>query len=379
LEWLTCKLIYVNFERSKFDNDGFEDTMKILLITVVSLLAGLSYAENSLPFDITQVTKESVIRERVLDGTVGAVQQATVSAQTSGVVREINVDVDDFVNEGDIFLRLSDTQQQADLSEAKANKAEAQAKLKQAQQEYNRVKGVFKRKLVAKAEMDKATATLKSARARFASTKANLARAQEKIEYTQVRAPYSGLVTRRLVELGEFVNVGQALMAGISLDRLRVVVDVPQRLINRIRSNNQARLILEGAKLRVVPVSKITFFPFADPLTNTFKIRIDLKEKIDNLFPGMFVKVAFSTGKAEHLVVPEIAVAYRGEVTGIYVIDSQNRPHFRHIRLGRYTGDDKRVILAGLSEGEQIALDPIGAGIYLKQAIHAKQAEQHDG
>mgnify|MGYP000502956747 CR=1 FL=1 len=129
--------------------------MKILLITVVSLLAGLSYAENSLPFDITQVTKESVIRERVLDGTVGAVQQATVSAQTSGVVREINVDVDDFVNEGDIFLRLSDTQQQADLSEAKANKAEAQAKLKQAQQEYNRVKGVFKRKLVAKAEMDK--------------------------------------------------------------------------------------------------------------------------------------------------------------------------------------------------------------------------------
>jgi hypothetical protein len=47
--------------------------------------------------------------------------------------------------------------------------------------------------------------------------------------------------------------------------------------------------------------------------------------------------------------------------------------------LGRYTGDDKRVILAGLSEGEQIALDPIGAGIYLKQAIHAKQAEQHDG
>ena len=353
--------------------------MKILLIILAYLITGLSYAEHSLPFDITQVTKESVVRERVLDGTVGAVHQATVSSQTSGVVMAIDYDVDDFVTKGDVILRLNDTKQTAGLNEAKASEAEARAKLKEAKQEYNRVKGVFKRKLVAKAQMDKATATLKSARARLSSARANVVRTQEQLEHTRVRAPYSGLVTRRLVELGEFVNVGQALMAGVSLDRLRVVVDVPQRLIGRIRTNNQARLILEGPNFKVVPVGKITFFPFADPTTNTFKVRIDLQDKVDDLFPGMFVKVAFSTGKAQHLVVPEAAVVYRGEVTGVYVVDLQGRPHFRHIRLGRFTGNDKRVILAGLSEGEEIALDPIRAGIFLKQTVQTVEAEEHDG
>ncbi len=353
--------------------------MRILLIIATGFIAILANAESSLPFDTGQVKSESVVRERVLDGTVGAVNQTTVSAQTSGVVQAIEFDVDDFVNKGDIIVRLNQTKQQAGLNQAKANYSEAQARLKEARQEYQRVKGVFKRKLVAKADMDKATAALKSAKARLSSAKADIVRAQEQLDHTLIRAPYSGLVTRRLVEIGTFVNVGQALMAGVSLDRLRVNVDVPQRLINRIRTNNQARLMLDGPDLKTVPVGRITFFPFADPTTNTFKVRIDLEEKVDNLFPGMFVKVAFSTGKSVHLVVPEAAIAYRGEVTGVYVIDAQGKPHFRHIRLGRYTGDNKRVILAGLSEGEQIALDPISAGIYLKQTISAKEDAQHDG
>ncbi|RUM93730.1 MAG: efflux transporter periplasmic adaptor subunit [Thiothrix sp.] len=355
--------------------------MRILLFIVVGLFATLVNAEESLPlpFDVGQVTSESVVRERVLDGTVGAVNQTTVSSQTSGVVQAIEFDVDDFVNEGDIIVRLNETQQKAGFSQAKASQEEAEAKLKEAEQEYKRVKGIFKRKLVAKAEMDKATATLKSATARLASARANTVRAQEQLDHTLIRAPYSGLVTRRLIELGAFVNVGQALMGGVSLDRLRVNVDVPQRLINRIRTNNKARLMLDGPEFKTVPVGRITFFPFADPTTNTFKVRIDLKDKVENLFPGMFVKVAFSTGVSEHLVVPEAAVAYRGEVTGVYVIDAQGRPHFRHIRLGRYTGDNKRVILAGLSIDEKIALDPIGAGIYLKQSVEAAKEVQHDG
>jgi RND family efflux transporter MFP subunit len=353
--------------------------MQFLLIIVAGLLADLACAESSLPFDIGQVTSESVVRERVLDGTVGAVNRTTVSAQTSGVVKAIEFDVDDFVNQGDIIVRLNDVEQKAGLREAKASWQEAEAKFNEAKQEYTRVKGVFKRKLVAKAAMDKATAALKSAKARRSSAQANIVRTRKQHEDTLIRAPYSGLVTRRLVELGAFVNVGQALMGGVSLDRLRVVVDVPQRLINRIRTNNKARLILEGPDFKVIPVGKITFFPFADPTTNTFKVRIDLKEKVENVFPGMFVKVAFSTGESKHLVVAEKAVAYRGEVTGIYVIDAQGRPHFRHIRLGRNTGSDKRVILAGVSEGEHIALDPIAAGIYLKQSIQARGDVQHDG
>ena len=362
--------------------------MRILLtIPVGSLFLGIllacfvavsAWAEGGLPFNTAAVTRETVTLERVLDGTVDAVNQATVSAQTSGEVIGIEYDVDDFVNQGDIIVRLKDTQQKAGLRQARASVEEAAAKLREGEQEYARVKGVFDRKLVAKAQLDKATAALKSAQARLSAARASVVRATEQQENTLIRAPYSGLVTHRHVELGEFVNVGQPLMTGVSLDSLRINVDVPQRQINRIRAHNEARLIPDGAGFGAVPIAGLTFFPFADPATNTFKVRVNLAQKVVGLFPGMFVKVAFTIGEAEHLMVPENAVAYRGEVTGIYVIDAQAAAHFRHIRLGHSTGDGKRVVLAGLSEGEQIALDPIAAGIYLKQTVKAGGKNRHD-
>lgn len=330
-------------------------------------------AAAELPFETLTLEPATVAQEQVLDGTVEAVHQATMTAQTSGRIVEIFYDVDDFVPEGGVIIRFRDTEQQAAYAQAQAALEEARARFNQASSEYERIKGIYERQLVAKAQMDAATAELKSARARLESAQAGLKSAEEQLEYTRVRAPYSGIVTERHVEVGENAGVGQPLITGISLDRLRVVTQVPQRLINAVRESGQARILLDG----VAPVTagEMTFFPYADPATNSFKVRLELEQGVQGLFPGMFVKVAFAIGEAERLVVPREAVVYRSEVTGVYVVYDDGRVALRHVRLGRELEDGQREVLAGLSAGERIALDPVRAGIYLKTG-HARAGDE---
>lgn len=353
--------------------------MRSRLIASTLLLLGSSalLAETAgLPFEVTTVARQNVSAERLLDGRLDAVNQTTVSAETSGVVEQLFYDVDDFVEKGAILVVLKDVTQKAGVNQAKASEAEALARLKQAQAEYERVKGIFERQLVAKSKMDAAEAELKSAQARYNSSRAAVSSASEQADNTRVRAPYAGYVVQRHVELGEYVNVGQPLMTGVQLERLRVNVDVPQRLINDVRKFKTARVIGNQPGEAVPAVKDMVIFPYAEAGTNTFSVRLNLEDGADGLFPGMFIKVAFMTGEDTSLVVPEEAIAYRSEVTGVYVVDENNRPYLRQIRLGRKAGDGTVVVLAGLDEGESIALDPVAAGIYLKQ--QQAEAKAHE-
>ncbi len=349
-----------------------------LLATSVLADAGAQQEQRhaKLPFDVTAVVAEKVDYERVLNGTVDAVNETTVSAETSGTITDIYYDVDDYVKQGEVILRIKATKQKAGLKAANAAVAEARARLSEARQEYKRVKDIYERQLVSKSQFDRATASLRAAEARLDAALAARAKAQEQTESTVVRAPYSGIVKVRHVHLGEFVNVGQPLMTGVSLEKLRVNVNVPQSLINKIRKHKKARVLLEHDH-KGIPVKDLTFFPYADPVTNTFRVRANLAEGVEGLFPGMFVKVAFVVGEKEQLVVPEQAVVYRGEVTGVYVVDDNGRVSLRQIRVGKTTKDGKVVVLAGLSEGEKVALDPVAAAGYLKRQISG-EAKQHD-
>jgi RND family efflux transporter MFP subunit len=306
---------------------------------------------------------------------VEAINRTTVSAQTQGQVQEILYDVNDFVEKEEVVARLKDTEHQARVTQAAAELKSATATLTQAQDEFERVEGLFEKDLVSDSEMDKAIAEVKNAQARFESATAGLEQAQEQLEYTKIRAPYSGIVTHRHVEIGEIASPGQPVMSGISLEELRVIVDVPQSVIPAVRQGHSAHIYLPDGS--TVEASKTTVFPFADLGSNTFKVRLDLPPNINQLFPGMFVKTGFVTGEKRELVIPESAVVYRSEVTGTYVL-SDGRVHFRQVRLGRDLGD-VLVVLAGLTEGEKVAVDPIAAGVALKAQSSAPAEGQQDG
>lgn len=341
------------------------------LFSVLALGPGqlVQAAEADTRLETAEVTLELLSREFRIDGVVEAVNRATVSAQTRGTIEQILVDVDDYVEKGAVIIHLKDVSQQAQLKKAQAGEKEAISHLAKAEDEFERMEDIYAKKVVSKAKMDEATHALTAAKARLESARASLEEAREQLSYTRVKAPYSGIVTERHVEVGENVQPGAKLMTGVSLDELRVIVDVPQSLINKIRVFGKAFVYTEaaigGEQVQVV-VDKITVFPIADRASNTFMVRLDLPEGIDGLFPGMFVKASLVTGEKKVLQVPQQSIVYRSELTAVYVVSEDGSINFRHVRLGR-TNQDSQIILSGLEAGETVALDPIAAGAALMQ------------
>jgi len=342
------------------------------LFFLLWLPVSLAWAGSGQPeLAVAEVRQVAVPRVFRLDGVVEAVNRSTISAQTSGQVEAIYYDVDDVVEKGALLVKLKDTEQKAALRRAEAELRAARAVLKDAESSHRRIKDLYDRKLVARSELDSAQAALKTARAKLDSAMAALEQAREQLSYTRVTAPYTGIVTERHVQVGEIAHPGTPLMSGVSLEQLRVAVDVPQSLVIPIREKRKAGVELPDG--RWIEARKVTIFPFADPASNTFKVRLELPPKLENLFPGMWVKSAFETGRMPALVIPAQAVAYRSEVTAVYVVDEEGRISFRHIRLGGPLGEDHVGVLAGLSVGERVALDPVAAGVALKRQRTAKE------
>lgn len=327
--------------------------------------AGRAAATASLATATVEIAK--VARETAFDGVVEAINQSTVSAQTSGRVVELPYDVGDYVEQGAVIVRITPTEQRARAGGAEAALAEAKARLAEAQLVYDRTRDVYEKKVIAKAQFDKAAADLDSARARAEAARATLAEAREGLGYTTIRAPYAGIVVARQVQLGETVTPGRPLMTGVSLDRLRVAVDIPQQHITPLRKHHQARAILPDG--RSVPVTDLRLPPAADPATHSFRVLASLPplDGDAGVFPGTLVKVAFVSGEGEGLLLPPQALVRRGEVTACYTVDEQAAVNFRALRVGSPGADGRVPVLAGLSAGEKVALDPVAAAAAYRQ------------
>ena len=234
------------------------------------------------------VARADLPRVYRLDGVAEAISRGTVSAQTSGRVLEVNFDVDDYVRQGDVIVVARGPANSRPAPTGRANVEAATVKRQDIETEFRRIEGVFAKQAVSKADMDKVTAALKQARAAEQAAEAALQQAQQQLEYTRVRAPYNGIVTERLIEVGEAAQPGRLLMSGLSLDNMRISVDVPQNLIESIRVERKAQAKIGG---KWVPADDVTVFPVADPRSDTFEVRLQLPAGVEGVFPGMYVKV----------------------------------------------------------------------------------------
>lgn len=339
-----------------------------IFLNVLVISAGLNtcFAAQNTPLSVVPVVKQSIDREYRVDGVVEAINQAQLSAQTAGQVLEVNFEVDDMVEKGEVLARLRSLEQKASLAQVKARVAEAKAYLNAAHKEYNRVKELRAKKVISAADLDKAKADLQASQARLNAAQADVRQASQQVEYTAIKAPYTGIVLQRHIQPGEIASLGQPIMTGFSLDALRVIATVPQSQIESIRNNQKAYITVESKpKERRFRGQNLVIAPYADAKTHTFQVRIDLPYKVKNIYPGMFVKVAFITGKEQRLTIPLQSVVYRGEVRAVYIVDHQGQISMRQIRLGR-KHTDRIEVLAGLEAGENIATEPVNATIMLK-------------
>lgn len=343
----------------------------------ISLIVTTAVAATELP---TELVKQLTVADSLtFTGTVEAVNAGTASAQTTGKVVQTLVDVGDLVVKDDVILKLRDTQQRASYDSAIAGVKSAKAKYDSAEKEFVRISNILKKGLVSQSVADNALSQRDSAMAGLDAANASLKNAEEQLEYTRVKAPYSGIVLERYVEVGELVNPGTPLYLGMSLEKLRIIAEVPQKDIDKIRQNKSASVELPNGEKVKVSGEALTFYGYADPTTSTFKIRVNLPEALEGLYPGMYLKTSFIVGNKTSLVIPKTSVIRRGEVTAVYV-QKNGSLNFRHVRVGRELNDGNIEVFSGLNEGEKVVSSPALAVAYLqsKLMVTKDDGEEHE-
>ena len=204
-----------------------------LMIIICCALPPLAPAAN-LPSAVAHW--QQAPRERVFEGTVEAVNKATVAAQTHGRIARLPYDVNDFVPKGAVIVQFTDREQRDAVQKARALLAEARARRTEAEATFGRIERLRATGAASQNELDRALGNRNAMRARARAAESALAEAKKQLDYTVVKAPYAGIVTARQVEVGETVAPGQALMTGLSLDRLRVRVDLPKTVVDAASS-----------------------------------------------------------------------------------------------------------------------------------------------
>jgi RND family efflux transporter MFP subunit len=335
------------------------------LLAALACAAGLGGARAAdRPEEVIAIVvhREVARGEQVWDGVVEAVNAATLSAQTNARVLELPYDVDDVVPAGAVLVRFTDVEQSSATRAAQAQIAATKAAYINAQANYQRIAAIYAKGLIARADLDLALAQRDAARSALEAAQAQWRQVGQQFDYTVVRAPYAAIVTRRYVQVGESVQSGppvpQPLIAIESLDELRVNVQVPQSAAAAIRRYLRADVLADGGTRRIA-ADKVSVFPYADPDTHSFGVRVAFPGKDAGLYPGMTVKVAFATGEVRRLMVPVSALVERGELRGVYVLGADGVA-LRQVRVGARDGDRVQV-MAGLDDGERIAVDPAAA------------------
>jgi RND family efflux transporter MFP subunit len=328
-------------------------TAPSILLRAVGVLAAafLTAAHAQAPATATLQPRE-VDLTYAAEAVVEAVRQATVAVQVQGRVVEVRADAGQRVRKGELLMRI-------DARESAENAAAAQAQHIQAKANYERMKNLYAQKFVSSAALDKADADYKAAAAAAGASGATFS-------HSAVTAPISGIVAQRHTELGELASPGKPLVTVYEPGSLRVIASIPQYRVAEIRRNAKARLEFPEAGLWV-DATRVEILPTADARSHTVTARLYLPAAVEGIFPGMAVRAHFVTGTGSKLTVPPQAVLRRGEVTGVYVVDARNVPRLRQVRLGEMLGNGELEVLAGLAAGDTVSLEPIKAGIQLKQ------------
>lgn len=300
------------------------------------------------------------------DAIVEAVRQSTVAAQIAGRVVELRFDVGDFVKKGEVIARIDERAASQAVAATEAQVQQAQAALANARAEYERSKQLVAQKFLSQAALDRAEAELKAAQARVSALVAGVGQAQAERSFATIVAPYSGIVSARHVEVGEMATPGKPLMTGFDPGTLRVSATVPQARVAAIQAGAKARVEVPSSA-KWVEATQLTIIPAADPRTHTTQVRLGLPANVRGIYPGIYARAHFVTGRAAVLLVPRAAVIHRSEVTAVYVIPEagapQRSPQLRQIRLGM-AGDETAIeVLAGVRAGERVALEPVKAGM----------------
>jgi RND family efflux transporter MFP subunit len=306
-------------------------------------------------------------------GNAASVNAVKLIARVEGYLEQLHYQDGQFVKKGDLLFTIQQDQYKDQLQQSQAQVLAAQASLSYAKTEVVRYTALLKKDAATQVEVDKWVYQRASAEAQLLGAQASVALAKLNLGYTEVRAPFDGIVGKHLIDPGNVVGGGgqQSALAEITqLDPIYVVANLSEQDVLKVRQNlGQHRLTL--ADLHKVPVdvalSDETGFPHQgtieyvapaiDPATGTLLVRGILPNPNFTLLPGFFVRMRLPMGKVDRnaLLVPDRALQEDQGGRYLLIVNKDNVVEQRYVQLGQLDGA-LRVITSGLKPDDRVVV-----------------------
>ena len=288
-----------------------------------------------------------IVEPRTIDSVVTAAGAVTsrntsvLSSKVMGRVSYLGVQDGDQVSAGKLLVRI-------DSGEITAQAVQAQAAYNNAKLQYDRIKSLYDAKASTQMEMDQALLGLETAQA-------GLTAAKSMESYTIIKAPISGQVVEKRINLGEMAMPGQPLLKIEDNRNLRLEVTVREQDILHIQPGKAVKVQIDAMPGKEFAAKVSQVVSASDVRTHSFIVKVDVPAE-KGLITGMYGKAFFSIGKREALVIPQSAVVEMSGISGVYVVSADGTAVFQMVQLGETHGNDREVV-SGLKKGDRVIAD----------------------
>jgi RND family efflux transporter MFP subunit len=306
---------------------------------------------------------ESDSEDLVLPSTLQAYVESPIYARTNGYLKKWYHDIGSRVNKGQLLADIDTPEIAQALAQSRAELGTAQANQNLSQITASRFEGLLKTDSVSKQETDNATGDLAAKRASTLSAEANVRRLQETESFRHIYAPFSGVITRRNVDIGNLINAGnggsaQLLFTLAQTDPIRVFVNVPEVYAPAIHQGLGAYLELQQFPGQKFYGKVARTADSIDLNTRTLLTEVDVPNKAGQLLPGGYAQVHVEVKvNGSRLEVPVNALLFRSEGLRAVVIDDNHKTHLQPLMIGRDYGTTLEV-LQGLKPTDWIVINP---------------------
>lgn len=342
------------------------------------------------------VAERPVAERRQAAGTVRAVRETTLASRLLAQVRTVSKQAGQPIREGEVLVELDDRQLRArrdqaaaarqeaihaleeagrSLEAARAGETAARERERLAQVTFERFERLLEKKSVSRQEFDEVDARRQTAaadlqratrsaeaiearqsgiRARIAQAESELQAAAASLDDAVIRAPLDGIVAMRRIEPGDMATPGTPLLT-LEGKNYRVEAEVPESWASSLKRGQQVSIEIDAlASAWTLKVTSVD--PTADPRSRTVIVKVDLPSSSD-VRSGLFARLSIAAESHAAILLPADCIVERGQLTGVYVADSDKSARFRLIRTGPKSGEDIEIV-SGLSVGERVVAVP---------------------
>lgn len=337
----------------------------VILVVMIIMMAG-GFDDKVSPSISAEQTKNvqsitlepyAYVERLWLPANLIAKQNTQVASRILANVTSINVRAGDIVKAGDLIAELDNQDLKAQVRQIEAQVEAVSAQLTQATLQLKRNKALREQGLISVNDLDTVQSTFDQLRATKLSYEQQLDQAKVTLTYSKIVAPIAGKVVDRMVEPGDLVNPGQAVVALYNPTSIQISSFIPESQAVNLTLGQQLQVELSALnQVRSARVSEIV--PLADSAARSFEVKLDLSgDNIDltGLMPGMYAKVGIDKAMREVIAIDAQYIQQFGQLAKVFVLEN-GKVSERFVRLGQPLNNNLVIIVSGLSAGEKLVI-----------------------